>query len=748
MPCSDFALRRGPLPAGKRGPSLTFSGNGYVKYRLTENENKEEMKLSLKLRTFSSHATVMYARGTDYSILEIQNGRLQYRFDCGSGPGLVSVHSVQVNDGEWHTVLLHVEGNYAKLVLDRDHTAAGTAPGALRTLNLDNVVFFGGHIRQHAARKGRSPAAGNGFRGCMEALVLNDQDLPLSINAKGPRTRAVMEDVVDVSPGCTMAPPQGCSSDPCTNGGTCSALPNGEYFCKCGALFMGTHCEVPISPCASNPCLYGGTCVPRRDNPCKNSGTCIDSLDGPVCECEPGFQGERCLSDVDECVENPCSNGGKCENTYGSYRCNCSLGFAGKLCELKSAVRNEFISTSWNIGLEEVIGIVIFVASIFILVLLFIIIRKGCCQSGRSKADQDKHGPSNSFLHGPYLDPKLSKNIYSDVPPQVPVRPISYTPSIPSDSRNNLDRNSFEGSIIPEHPEFSTFNPDAVHGHRKAVAVCSVAPNLPPPPPSNPPSDSDSIQKPTWEYEYDAKVVELDPCLKKKHIAESTYRRISDVHSLGSFHSETYDDNGYHWDTSDWMPNVLLPGIQEFPQYGAVESPPPLYSDPKLIETDYYLGGYDIESDVLPPPNDFPIHEELPPLPEQGDQYGTMRPTRGSPPPPSPHSPKQSQQQLYSIHRYLPHHQYPTDLPRPHDQDPGTKVHSSGFPIYPMGHRQDFRSSSGDGVPLSTYTVAASTSDVSDIMISDYESGDEGRCGHVTAPEHTHTSESPQHTEV
>lgn len=53
------------------GHSLTFSGSGYVKYRLMENENKELMKLSLRLRTFSSHATVMYAKGTDYSILEV-----------------------------------------------------------------------------------------------------------------------------------------------------------------------------------------------------------------------------------------------------------------------------------------------------------------------------------------------------------------------------------------------------------------------------------------------------------------------------------------------------------------------------------------------------------------------------------------------------------------------------------------------------------------------------------------------------
>lgn len=53
------------------GHSLTFSGSGYVKYHLMENENKELMRLSLKLRTFSSHATVMYAKGTDYSILEV-----------------------------------------------------------------------------------------------------------------------------------------------------------------------------------------------------------------------------------------------------------------------------------------------------------------------------------------------------------------------------------------------------------------------------------------------------------------------------------------------------------------------------------------------------------------------------------------------------------------------------------------------------------------------------------------------------
>ncbi|KAJ8262336.1 hypothetical protein GJAV_G00165290 [Gymnothorax javanicus] len=547
------------------GPMVTFNGNGYAKYRLTENDNKEELKLSLRLRTFSSHATLMYARGTDYSILEVQSGRLQYRFDCGSGPGLVSVHGVQLNDGEWHSVSLEVSGNHAKLILDERHAASGTAPGSLRTLNLDDVMFFGGYARQPSSRLGRSPAVGAGFRGCLQALVLNGQELPLSTSGHA-HAHAQLEDLMGTSQGCNIAPPPGCSGNPCTNGGTCSSLPNGGYFCSCRALFVGSRCEIAKSPCASNPCLYGGTCVPSggefhcqcrgqysgqrcqlgpycRAQPCGNGGKCIESLDGPVCECERGFQGDRCLSDVDECLENPCTNGGQCTNTYGSYSCNCSLGFAGRLCELKLEIRNELVSTAWNIGIEEVVGIAVFVLSIFILVLLFILLRKGCSRPRKPQPEETLHSFGGPFLHRPYLDPKLSRNIYSDVPPQVPVRPVSYTPSVPGDSRNNLDRTSFEGSVIPEHPEFSTFNLDSDRSRRRALAVCSVAPNLPPPPAS----DGDSIRKPPWDYEYDAEAVELDLCLKRKPSKDNASQRISDVHSAGSFHSESYDDNAPIW---------------------------------------------------------------------------------------------------------------------------------------------------------------------------------------------------------
>ncbi|KPP71512.1 hypothetical protein Z043_109566 [Scleropages formosus] len=159
---------------------------------------------------------------------------------------------------------------------------------------------------------------------------------------------------------------------------------------------------------------------------------------------------------------------------------------------------------------------------------------------------------------------------------------------------------------------------------------------------------------------------------------------------------------GYHWDTSDWMPSVQLPGIQEYPQYEIVEAPVPLYSDLDAIDTDYYPGGYDIESDFPPPPDDFPVQEELPPLPElqHSDGYGTSRAT--PPPASSPGSSSRGRpphDTYYSLGEYLPRHRYPTDLPE-------------GY----------------GSMPLSLYTSAASCSDVSacceesEVMMSEYES--------------------------
>ena len=68
-------------------------------------------------------------------------------------------------------------------------------------------------------------------------------------------------------------------------------------------------------------------------NPCLNGGTCINNAGSYTCRCAPGWTGEKCQIDINECLNNPCLFGGSCFNTPGSYVCQCVAGRTGKNCE-------------------------------------------------------------------------------------------------------------------------------------------------------------------------------------------------------------------------------------------------------------------------------------------------------------------------------------------------------------------------------------------------------------------------------
>uniref|UniRef100_A0AAY4AYK1 FAT atypical cadherin 1 n=1 Tax=Denticeps clupeoides TaxID=299321 RepID=A0AAY4AYK1_9TELE len=480
------------------GLTLTFGENSFVKYRLLEDVAKDTLNLSLRLRTLSPHGTVMFTRGHGYSILEIVNARLQYRVVCGGdGRSITAVHRAQVDDGQWHSVSLGLDGNRAKLTLDRVHVASDVMLGKACSPKLGDVIFLGGHRHLASHRGRRSLPAIASLRGCLEAVELNGQTLALSSQAQ---SGAMVEDVEDVSPGCTMLPPMACSSNPCLNGGMCVPRSSGDeslisfegYYCKCGGLFMGTRCEVSHRPCASNPCLYGGTCIEQKhnfyckckgrysgqrcqigpyceDNPCHNAGTCVESLDGPVCQCRPGFAGETCLSDVDECVEDPCLNGGRCINTYGTFNCSCAVDFIGTLCEIKAVGRNAIVPTTWSRTLEGILGILLVSFSTVVTVLLFLTCRKIACESHKSIQEPEQHQPNQASVHVSCAEVT-----------RVPVRPGACASSMPGSLLSSPGRGSGGGSAAAEQPEISAFNPGPVLVQRRPVAVCSVAPNLSP----------------------------------------------------------------------------------------------------------------------------------------------------------------------------------------------------------------------------------------------------------------------------
>ena len=64
---------------------------------------------------------------------------------------------------------------------------------------------------------------------------------------------------------------------------------------------------------------------------CLNNGTCVDRVGGHRCNCPPGFTGERCEGDINECLSSPCSpaNSLDCIQLPNDYQCVCKPGFTG-----------------------------------------------------------------------------------------------------------------------------------------------------------------------------------------------------------------------------------------------------------------------------------------------------------------------------------------------------------------------------------------------------------------------------------
>ncbi|KAL0182564.1 hypothetical protein M9458_021939, partial [Cirrhinus mrigala] len=50
--------------------SLSFAGNSYIKYRVTDSDRNGDMKLGLRIRTLQSQGVIMYTRADPCTLLK------------------------------------------------------------------------------------------------------------------------------------------------------------------------------------------------------------------------------------------------------------------------------------------------------------------------------------------------------------------------------------------------------------------------------------------------------------------------------------------------------------------------------------------------------------------------------------------------------------------------------------------------------------------------------------------------------
>nr|XP_020441243.1 basement membrane-specific heparan sulfate proteoglycan core protein isoform X3 [Monopterus albus] len=223
--------------------------------------------------------------GADFISLGLVGGRLEFRFDVGSGMATIRDPN-PVKLGEFHTIELYRNHTLGYIIVDGGEPIKGSSQGKFQGLDLNEELHVGGYPNYTVLDK--TAGIKTGFVGCIRQLVIQGEEV-------------IFKDLDRSSTGVTNCPT--CKDHPCQNGGRCEVSEASLYKCTCLRGFTGSNCQHHSSlHCHSEACGPDATCINRP------SGLGYD------CRCHLGKSGHKCMDG--ELVTTPLFDG---EASYIAY---------------------------------------------------------------------------------------------------------------------------------------------------------------------------------------------------------------------------------------------------------------------------------------------------------------------------------------------------------------------------------------------------------------------------------------------
>uniref|UniRef100_A0A669CS16 Agrin n=1 Tax=Oreochromis niloticus TaxID=8128 RepID=A0A669CS16_ORENI len=272
---SDFNCK---CPAGRGGTVCekggsyyipSFGGQSYLAFPTMSAYHT--VRIAMEFRASEMDGILLYNgqdRKKDFISLALVNGRVELRFNTGSGTG-TALSKVQISQGRWHQLVVTRNRRNAMLSVDSEPHIEGESPRGTDGLNLDTNLFIGG-VPEDINVKERTGLA-VGLVGCIRMLDVNNRNLNLQENGG--------ESLYGSGVGeCGNNP---CLPNPCKNGGACQVKEAEMFHCKCSKGFWGLTCADVHDPCNPTRCHPSSQCQAQPEG-------------GYKCECPMGREGRHC----------------------------------------------------------------------------------------------------------------------------------------------------------------------------------------------------------------------------------------------------------------------------------------------------------------------------------------------------------------------------------------------------------------------------------------------------------------------
>ncbi|KAH9644183.1 hypothetical protein HF086_008672 [Spodoptera exigua] len=183
-------------------------------------------KWQIEFKTIAQNAIILYnaggGRGSDFLAVEILEGVIRVKMARGQ-----IVHTVRVNDGQWHKMHLSFYPSMIELTVDNIAMHTRIESGGTRYLDLSDSFYLGGidsEKQQRAFTKGIK-AADSSIMGCIKPIEVDEKiyGLPNAVVTYGVSPKCVWWYPCHSSPG----------NPPCVPQGVCEQHGVDHFTCKC-----------------------------------------------------------------------------------------------------------------------------------------------------------------------------------------------------------------------------------------------------------------------------------------------------------------------------------------------------------------------------------------------------------------------------------------------------------------------------------------------------------------------------------